>query len=251
MQRARARWSTDNVASAAIAILGATVAVTGTAFSLSVLGILMVVGGAAWITYISLFSALVQTLAPDWVRARVVAIFLLAFQGGIAGGSVVWGGVGERAGVQTALLTAGISCIAIASISVFFRLPDAAADVSPWDHWRMPEIVKDVAIDLDDGPVLVTVEYVVESHQASAFVHAVREYGRVRRRDGASRWGLYHDTEVLERYVETFVVASWAEHLRQHTRLTQADRGIEERVLTLVRGNPKVHHLIDARRTIT
>jgi len=66
MQRARARWSTDNVASAAIAILGATVAVTGTAFSLSVLGILMVVGGAAWITYISLFSALVQTLAPDW-----------------------------------------------------------------------------------------------------------------------------------------------------------------------------------------
>ncbi len=251
MQRARARWSTDIVASAAIAILGATVAVTGMAFSLGLLGVLMVVGGAAWITYISLFSALVQTLAPDWVRARVVAIFLLAFQGGLAAGSVVWGFVGERAGVQTALLAAGISCIAIAAFSFLWRLPEAPADVSPWDHWRMPEIVKDVAIDLDDGPVLVTVEYVVVSHQANAFVREMREYGRVRRRDGASRWGLYHDTEVVERYVETFVVASWAEHLRQHTRLTQADRGIEERVLALVRGAPKVHHLIDARRDMT
>ena len=64
------------------------------------------------------------------------------------------------------------------------------------------------------------------------------------RRDG----GIYHDTEVPDRYVETFLVSSWAEHLRQHARLTQADRKLEDRVRTLVRGEPRIQHLIDARR---
>ena len=56
MPRARARWSTDAVISAAIAILGVTIALTGIARALSVLGVLMMVAGGAWITFISLFS---------------------------------------------------------------------------------------------------------------------------------------------------------------------------------------------------
>ena len=47
----------------------------------------MLVAGAAWIVFISLVSALVQSLAPDWVRARVLAVFMLVFQGGLAAGS--------------------------------------------------------------------------------------------------------------------------------------------------------------------
>jgi hypothetical protein len=83
------------------------------------------------------------------------------------------------------------------------------------------------------------------------FVRAMREYERVRRRDGASRWGIYRDTEVPDRFIETFLVDSWAEHLRQHARQTQADRTLEDRIHTLVRGEPKVQHLIDARRDST
>jgi hypothetical protein len=47
------------------------------------------------------------------------------------------------------------------------------------------------------------------------------------------------------------VVDSWAEHLRQHARFTQADRTLEDRIRTFVRGEPKVKHLIDARRHVT
>jgi hypothetical protein len=119
--------------------------------------------------------------------------------------------------------------------------------VSPWNHWRMPVVVKDAEPALEDGPVLVTIEYIVASHDAVAFVEAMRDYERLRRRDGASRWGIYHDTETASRYVETFLVHSWAEHLRQHARQTQADRRLEERIHGLVRGEPTVHHLIDAR----
>ena len=250
MPHVRARWSTDAVVSAAIAILGATIVLTAFAGALSTLAVLMFVAGGAWITFISLFSALAQGLAPDWVRARVLAIFVLSFQGGIAAGSALWGLVGERAGVQTALLFAGVSCMATAVFSFLRRLPTAPADISPWNHWRMPAVITDLELSLDDGPVLVTVEYMVDSAHTRAFVNVMQEYEHVRRRDGASRWGLYHDTEVPGRYVETFLVGSWAEHLRQHARLTQDDRTLEERVYSLVRGQPRIQHLIDARRTI-
>jgi Transmembrane secretion effector len=251
MQRARARWSMDAVVSTAIAILGVTVAWTGMVRALNTLGLLMLLAGATWITFISLFSALVQSMAPDWVRARVLAVFMLVFQGGLAAGSAFWGLVGERAGVQTALLWAGVSCVLTAAFSYRWRLPTAPADVTPWNHWRMPALVKDLDVDLEDGPVLVSVEYFVDARQAHAFVNAMREYQHVRRRDGASRWGIFRDTEVLDRYVETFVVHSWAEHLRQHARFTQADRTLEDRIRTFVRGEPKVKHFIDARRHVT
>jgi hypothetical protein len=96
----------------------------------------------------------------------------------------------------------------------------------------------------------VTAEYFVSAEHAAMFIRAMREYEHVRRRDGASRWGIYRDTEVPDRYIETFLVDSWAEHLRQHARLTQADRQLEDRIYALVRGEPKVQHLIDARRDI-
>ena len=251
MARARSRWSTDVIVSTAIAVLGVSIVFTGMVRGLAGLGLLMVISGAGWLAFISLFSALVQNMAPDWVRARVTAVFMLVFQGGLAAGSAVWGVVGERAGVPAALMWAGIGCVATAAVSCFSRLPTAPDDLSPWNHWRMPAVVKDLEIALDDGPVLVTIEYFVDAHRAHAFVHAMREYEHVRRRDGASRWGLYHDTEVRDRYVETFVVGSWAEHLRQHARVTEADRELEDRVNALVRAEPNVKHLIDARRDIT
>lgn len=248
MQPARTRWSADVVVSSAIAVVGVSIALTGMLRTLGTLGPLMVVAGAGWIMFISLLSALVQTMAPDWVRARVLAVFFLVFQGGLAAGSAVWGFVGERFGVPAVLLVAGVSCAATAAFSLLWRLPTAPGDISPWDHWRLPMIVRDLEISLEDGPVLVTIEYLVDPHSIKAFVHAMREYEDVRRRDGASRWGLYRDTEVPGKYVETFVVTSWAEHLRQHARVTQADRKLEERVASLVLGEPTVKHLIDARR---
>ena len=58
--------------------------------------------------------------------------------------------------------------------------------------------------------------------------------------------GIYRDTEATDRYLEIFLVNSWAEHLRQHDRQTQADRGLEQRVYACVVGEPEVRHLIYA-----
>jgi MFS family permease len=246
MQPARSRWSTETVASAAVALLGVTIVATGLVHRLGWLVLIMLAGGAAWIVVISLVSALVQSLAPDWVRARVMAIFMLIAQGGMAGGSAVWGIVSAQAGVRTAFLWAGLGTIATTVLGLVARLPDTTVDVSPWVHWRMPAIVQAIAPDMDQGPVIVTVEYLVPRQNASEFLRAMHRYGRVRRRDGASRWGIFRDVEHEDVYVETFLVSSWAEHLRQHERSTRADRELEDRIASYTQGQVKVRHLVYA-----
>jgi Transmembrane secretion effector len=67
-------------------------------------------------------------------------------------------------------------------VGLFLRLPDGNIDF-PWNHWRVPSIVD---ADAEAGPVLVTVEYHVDPSRVADFVETMRQYGRVRRRDGAS-----------------------------------------------------------------
>ena len=67
-------------------------------------------------------------------------------------------------------------------------------------------------------------------------------------RDGAMRWGLFNDPASPTRYVETFLVESWAEHMRQHERVTVADHEAEEvsRAFHIGDQPPVVAHFIAA-----
>lgn len=250
LQPARARWSTETIASAGVAILGIATIAVSILRELPALGVVMLIGGAAWIIFISLVTALVQKLAPDWVRARVLAVFILVFQGGMAAGGAVWGAVGQHAGVPTSLMWAGLGAIATTGLGLLWRLPDTTKDVTPWNHWRMPVIADGLEFGLESGPVLVTVEYLVSRDHASDFLKAMHRYERVRRRDGASRWGIYRDTEYPDQFLETFIVHSWAEHLRQHERITRADHALEERISSYTLKEPQVRHLIYATAAV-
>jgi hypothetical protein len=99
----------------------------------------------------------------------------------------------------------------------------------------------------EQGPVLVTLEYVVEQRNAKQFLRAINGYGRVRRRDGASRWRVFRDTEHVDVCLENVLVNSRAEQLRQHERSTRDDRHLEDRLQSYARGGSKVRHLIDAQ----
>jgi MFS family permease len=246
LQRVRGWWSTEVVVSTGVVVLGSVILALSGLHRLSTLAPVMMIGGGAWITFISLISALVQNLAPDWVRARVLAVFVLVYQGSFALGSAAWGAVAQRAGIRTALLYAGIGTLATAVLALVAKLPDSTLDLSPWNHWRMPVVVKEVGSELQRGPVLVTVEYMVAKERTPEFVEVIHEYGRVRLRDGAYRWGVYRDTEAADRYIEIFLVHSWAEHLRQHERQTKADEELENRLRGYVVKEPEVHHLIYA-----
>ena len=194
MQPARRRWSFERVAAGAVAVFGGMVVAASVVRSMALLGIVLIAAGAGWIVFISLISALVQTLAPDWARARVLAVFILVFQGGSAAGSAVWGAVATRIGIPTTFLYAGLATIATLALSALGKLPDTGVDMTPWNHWRMPAIVEDArAFAL--GPALVTVQYRVRPGHEDAFLKSVDKYRRIRLRDGASWWGIFRDLE--------------------------------------------------------
>ncbi len=247
MQSPRKRWSTEQTLTASTVLFGLTTMAIGALRFLPMLGAVTLVAGAAWIVFLSLYNVAILNLSRDWVRARATGVWMMVFQAAVAGGSAIWGALASRVDIHHALLWAGAGTLATVGLGVFLRSPDLAIDVTPWNDWRVPTFAASTTTDPEEiGPVLVTVEYDVAPERAADFIKAMHRYGRIRRRDGAYEWGIFRDSEKENSYLETFLVHSWAEHLRQHARSSQSDRPLEECVQSFTRGEPKVRHLISA-----
>jgi hypothetical protein len=201
--------------------------------------------GACWLMVLSSLNTSAQHVAPGWVRARTLAVFQLVMQGGLAAGSLMWGLVTGAANVEVALTIAAAGLVV--GVALARRWPLAGSegtDLSPAGAWSDPNV--DIEPRPDDGPVLITVEYDVGPEDAESFVAAMQQLRRIRRRDGAYRWELYADLERPGAYLETFVVDSWSEHLRQHERLTVADLEVTKLTRSFHRGEraPEVRHML-------
>lgn len=202
----------------------------------------MVAAGVAWIGIMSSFNIAAQSAVPEWVRARGLALYLLVFMGGMASGSAFWGLAAARTSIAVAFLFAAAGLLLGLATARRFRLPAEPADLSPAKHWPTPALA--IEPHPDHGPVLVTVEYRVDLAMADEFARAMQNFRRVRRRDGAVSWGIYRDMADPRRHIETFLVESWSEHLRQHGHVTVADRTEQERILAFHSGEgpPVVSH---------
>jgi hypothetical protein len=170
--------------------------------------------------------------------------------GALSMGSLAWGQVAAWVGLADAHYIAAAGVLAAAAVLHRRKLQSGAAlDLTPSAHWPEPVVSTDVAPDR--GPVLVTVEYRVNSGDRDAFVVALHRYALERRRDGAYFWGLFEDVADPGHWIETFVVDSWLEHLRQHEPVTNADRDLEETVRRYQAGDaPKITHYIGVREEL-
>jgi MFS family permease len=245
LPRLKRRWSADLlVAVATLAFAGAAVALA-VVHQFAVLAAAMLVAGGAWLSLLSSLNVAIQTVVPSWVRGRALSVYMLAFYGGLAGGSWLWGAVGERFGVAPALVAsaAGMAAGLLATGRLHLRSGEGL-NLSPSRQNPAPLVVPE--LEPDRGPVLVTVEYRVSPELKEEFSAAMREVRRIRLRGGAIQWGLFVDAALPDCYTEVFVVRSWLEHLRQHERQTVADADVQERVHAFHTGDgaPRVQHLI-------
>jgi MFS family permease len=251
LPRLRRRFAFDRmIALASLGLAGGLVALAYLPWA-ELVAPALVLTGACWLTVLSSLNTSAQRVAPGWVRARTLAAFQLVMQGGLAIGSLTWGLVTGAAGVETALTIAAVGLAA--GVVLARRWPLASSersDLTPAGVWSDP--IVDIEPRPDDGPVLITVEYEVDPADAERFVPAMEQLGRIRRRDGAYRWDLYADLERPGVYLETFVVDSWSEHLRQHERLTVADLELTRLTKSFHRGEgpPAVRHMLWARATL-
>jgi MFS family permease/quinol monooxygenase YgiN len=213
--------------------------------SFALLALALVIGGIAWISVLSALNISAQTATPSWVRARVMAIYLLVFTGGLAGGSALWGFIATRAGISNALSLSAVGLVIGLPLTWRYRLSGKKSlSLTPSMHW--PEPVMMINTEAKEGPAITTIEYRIDPKTAEEFLQAMKEMKRIRQRDGAIRWNILRDSADPQRYVETFVTESWAEHLRQHERVTAEDREAERRAQAFHVGSqpPRITHLI-------
>jgi MFS family permease len=209
----------------------------------------MLATGAAWITVLSSLQVSAQTSLPTWVRARGLAVWILVFMAGMSLGAALWGYVAEAAGIPWALtIAAAGALIGIGATRRYELGTRDAVDLAPSMHWPAPVTSDD--LELERGPVLVTIEYVIDPHKTAEFLVAVQELQEIRRRDGAFYWEVFQDAAEPARFVECFMAESWVEHLRQHERVTNADRAIQQRVNAYHVGGdrPRASHLVAGKR---
>ena len=211
-------------------VLGWTVAIGIIAMTRSTpLAIIGACGaGVAWVYVLASLSTGTQSTAPAWVRARAVSMYLVATQASLALGSAVWGAVASAAGIRAALAASALLMLVLYALIRRFRVEmGSEADVLPRVH--LPELAIAVVPLPDDGPVLIQVEYRIETHNRRAFLRAIAAVGPTRRRSGATSWRVFRDLGDEERFVERYVIASWAQYLRQRERMTMADSELQAR----------------------
>lgn len=204
------------------------------------------IAGVSWIGVLASLNVSAQVALPEWVRGRGLALYMTVFFGALTLGSAVWGKVAGVVGLPFAHFIAAAGALVVIPLTWRWKLQTGAGvDLTPSMHWPAPITTRE--IEHDRGPVLVTVEYRIDSKDRDAFLIALGKLARERRRDGAYAWRVFEDIAEEGRFVETFLVDSWVEHLRQHERVTQADRELQELVNRFqIDGAPKVTHLIVA-----
>jgi len=90
--------------------------------SLAVASAFSAAAGLAWISILATLNLAAQTAAPAWVRARVISMYVLVLQGGLALGSAVWGAVASSTGVQFTLTFAAVALTGGLLVSPWYRL---------------------------------------------------------------------------------------------------------------------------------
>ncbi|PZQ01411.1 MAG: MFS transporter [Variovorax paradoxus] len=244
MPKLRQKLDTDGLVLLAALLAAAVMAALSVAPPQWAAVLLMLVLGVGWIIALTTLNGVAQAVLPNWVRGRGLAIYLMVFNGAMAGGSLAWGLVAQEVGVPMALLVGAAGLVVVAFIFHRVKLPTGEADLQAANHWPEPMLTEPVAHDR--GPVVIQIEYRIRKHDIPAFLHAMQAVARERRRDGAYAWGVAEHTGEPERVIEWFLVESWAEHLRQHHRVSKADADMQAEAVRFHIGpdKPVVHHFL-------
>lgn len=197
------------------------------------------VAGVAWLCVGNTNMIILQSSVPIWIRARVLSIYMLAFQGAMAIGSAFWGGIADKLGASNTLLASA----ALMGLVLWIMQRRPARIVNDAEATQLEDVsmasdivLADVQVPTD-APVAIQVRYQIAAASRVDFLRRLHAFGKVRRRDGASFWRVYRDLEQEDVYIERFLVDSWDQYLRQRNRATLADIETEKQLWAMHEGN--------------
>ncbi|HUP28867.1 MAG TPA: MFS transporter [Usitatibacter sp.] len=227
LQKLRPRYNRDQLVMAGMVVQAIATAIVAFAPTLLIAAPAMVLAGSAWIVIANSVTVSAQLALPNWVRARGMSIYQMAIMGGTALGAFIWGKLADLTSVPTSLAVCAVSLLAALALTHDRVLEgEQEEDHTPTHPWQEPVPKREVA--LDEGPVMVTLEYVIDPGRAPEFISIMAETRSQRLRQGAVSWGLFEDVEQPGRFVEYFACDSWADYLRRFDRFTAMDERLQE-----------------------
>lgn len=212
-------------------------------------GVLTLLIGIAWIVLFSSMTVTAQLTVPDWVRARALSIVMLTYGGSTALGSALWGYLSDVGSVAVSIYCAVAGLLATLLLSKIFPIASERKNISSATRqWAEPEF--SIQIAHSRGPIMVTVQYIVPHNNQDVFLGMMQKIRRTRGRNGAFFWEIFQDALNTEQFIETFLVESWLEYLRQRERMTDTDIGLEKAIagLSSPTQQPTVKHYVAPAR---
>lgn len=246
----RARLRNEAIVRSASILFAVGLVGLGLSRNLPLSAVALLACGICWVLSLSLFNVTVQLSTPRWVVGRALSFYQMATFGGMAAGSWVWGLVADAQGPGSSLIAAGAVLALGAVLGWFLPLDEFSnLDLDPLDRFREPALRLDLRPQ--SGPIMIMVDYRIESAQVDAFLALMQRRRRIRLRDGARQWVLLRDLESPDLWSESYHVPTWADYLRHHERRTKADADVSDGLRGLHQGEwpPRVHRMIE-RQTV-
>src|SRR5688572_2147024 len=199
--RLRSRWNRDQLVVGGSIVQAACTALVAFAHHWWIAVPAMFIAGMAWILVANSVTLSAQLALPDWVRARGMSIYQMAIMGSSALGAVIWGRIAESSSVPASLAVAAGSMLVFLAFTRGRTLEGTAEeDLTPTHPWDEP--VPSRPVDAQEGPVMVTIEYVIDPKRVGEFEAVMAESRSARLRHGAMSWGMFEDVQQPGRFVE-------------------------------------------------
>jgi MFS family permease len=247
LPKLRYKVSVETLITSSLGSLAIIIFIIGYLRDFSILVIAMGLGGIAYITIISKFYTIGTKSAPKWIGARVLAVYLLILNGGLAVRSVIWGVMANTFGISITLSVASLALGATIIARRYFSITllDDLDFTPATDHWTLPP---DLVVDLsqNDSQALITIDYKIDPILSKEFEKNVRELGDILKSEGMAYWELFQDPTEIGHYMEIRIADTWTDHMRQHERVTKNVKILEDRIQSLLKDGqqPKVSHYI-------
>jgi MFS family permease len=247
LPKLRPNASVESLITGSIGLLATVTFTMGYVRDFSIVCIVMGLGGVAYITILSKFYTIGMKSAPKWIGARVLAVYLLILNGGLAVGSVIWGIIANTFGIPITLSLASLALGAtiIARKRYSTTLLDDLDFTPASDHWSLPPQLS-VDPPQNDSQALITIDYKIDPKLSDEFEQSVYELGRILKSEGMAYWELFQDTADIGHYLEIRIADTWTDHMRQHERVTKNVQVMEDRIRVLLKDGPQpiVSHYI-------
>ncbi|HWV12463.1 MAG TPA: MFS transporter [Sphingobium sp.] len=223
----RQRMRPEAAARSLSLLLGAMILMAGISGNTVLTCAALMVAGAAWMILVAQFNVAVQMSAPRWVTARALACYGSALTGGLAAGAWIWGSVATALGTGEAMMLSGAAMMLSALLGLLIPLaPSLPEGLEESILTHQPQV--GLSLTPRSGPIIVEIDYRVDTNKARDFYAAVQKLRSARLRSGAFGWSVARDIADPELWTEHYHCPTWGDYLRQRDRMTIGDRQVED-----------------------